>query len=354
MRLIGLSRQLAIAMGAIAVGVVALVLVSSIVFYYFAFSMAPEDYPQGWAPTVAELVWLTVTMLAGVGLAVLVAGHMAKRIVIPLNSVAQAIRSVASGNLDVRASAGEKPLAEAVNLVEDFNRLADELKRVTEERAFWNAAIAHELRTPVTILRGRLQGLAEGVFPPEPQQFERLLAQVEGLGRLVEDLRVISLAESGHLALCWQEVDLNRELAEVVDSLKDRLERVGMHVVMPTEPVFVACDPVRIRQILVALLDNAARYSSAGAITISTVVQEAQVILSVRDEGPGIPEDLAPHIFEAFRHAGESRDQSYRSSGLGLAVVWAIAVAHGGHAVCRTSPGHSTTFEITWPVHDMA
>lgn len=351
MKLVGLSRQLAFAMGATAVGVVVLLLLTSLVFYYFAFSLAPEDYPKGWTPTLAELAWITATMLAGVALAVFVAGHMAKRILVPLNSVAQAIRSVAAGNLAARASAGDAPLTEAATLVNDFNRLAQELKRITDERAFWNAAIAHELRTPVTILRGRIQGLAEGVFEPGPSQFEKLLVQIEGLSRLVEDLRAVSLAESGHLDLRWQTVDLSGEIIDVAESFSGRLETAGLTVALRLDSAPVACDPVRIRQVMVALLDNAAKYSSAGTITIHSRVVAGQFTLSLEDEGPGLPDELGPHVFEAFRRGGEGRDPSHRSSGLGLTVVAAIARAHGGHASCQQcANGRGTLFEITWPV----
>lgn len=351
MKLIGLSRQLAIAMGAIAAGAVVLILVTSLVFYYFAFSIAPQDYPKGWIPSMAEMVWLTATMLAGVGLAVLVAGHLAKRILLPLNSVAQAIRSAAAGDLSARASAGDAPLAEAATLVEDFNRLASELKRVTDERAFWNAAIAHELRTPVTILRGRLQGLAEGVFEPEPAQFRRLLTQIEGLSRLVEDLRAVSLAESGHLELRWQTIDVSQEIAEVADSFTSQLQSAGLSLRLDLQPALVDCDPVRVRQIVVALLDNASRYASPGSITVSSRMEGDRFAIRVEDEGPGIPEDVVPHVFEAFRRAGEGRDpSSHRSSGLGLAVVAAIANAHGGQASCRQVQRAGTAFEVEWPV----
>lgn len=351
MKLVGLSRQLAFAMGAIAVAVVVMLLLTSLVFYYFAFSFAPEDYPKGWTPTLAELVWITATMLAGVMLAVFIAGHMAKRILLPLNSVSQAVCRVAAGDLTARASAGDAPLAEAAALVGDFNRLAQELKRITDERAFWNAAIAHELRTPVTILRGRIQGLAEGVFEPIPAQFEKLLTQVEGLSRLIEDLRAVSLAESGHLDIRWQTVDITDEIVDVAESFRSRLEEVGILIELRLESVSVECDPLRIRQLAIALLDNAVKYSSAGKVTIHSRVVADQFVLSVEDEGPGISDDLAPHIFEAFRRLGEGRDLSYRSSGLGLAVVAAIATAHGGRACCRRSDnGSGTLFEITWPV----
>lgn len=350
MKLIGLSRQLAYAMGAIALGVAALLILTSFVFYYFAFNYWPEQYAQDWAPTLAEWAWLTATTLAGVALAVLVAGHVAKRMLLPLNSLAHAIRSVAAGDLTARAEAGDRPLAEASALVDDFNRLAQELQRVTEERAFSNAAIAHELRTPVTVLRGRLQGLADGVFEPDQTQFRKLLGQIEGLGRLVEDLRAISLAESGHLDLRWQHVDLSRDIADAADSFRPQFEAAGQTLVLLLQPVEVRCDPVRMRQALMALLDNARRYAVAGTITVRTRSEPDQFIISVEDEGPGVSADMAPHLFEAFRRSGEGRDGRERSSGLGLAVVAAIAQAHGGKAWCHSAADGGTCFAIGLPL----
>ncbi|MBY4897072.1 ATP-binding protein [Cupriavidus sp. AU9028] len=349
MKLVGISRQLAFAMGAIALGVAALLVLTSFVFYYFAFRLWPGQYPQELAPTLAEWIWLTATTLAGVALAVLVAGHLAKRILLPLNSVAKAMRSVAAGDLTARAAATDRPLAEAAVLVEDFNRLAGELQRMTEERAFWNAAIAHELRTPVTVLRGRLQGLADGVFEPDQTQFRKLLGQIEGLGRLVEDLRAISLAESGHLDMRWQHVNLEPDIGDAADSFRSQSEAVGQTVSLELSSVRVWCDPIRIRQAVMALLDNARRYAVPGNITVTSGVNAGVYYIRVEDEGPGVAPDLAPHVFEAFRRAGEIRDRGERSSGLGLAVVAAIAHAHGGGALCRASASGGTAFEIQWP-----
>ena len=148
------------------------------------------------------------------------ATRFSRRIIQPLNSVTESVRRLAHGDLEARAHAGDRSLGETSALVEDFNSMAERLQRMTSEMVIWNAAIAHELRTPVTILRGRLQGLAEGVFEPDEALFRSLLAQVEGLSRLIEDLRVLSLADSGHLHLQLEEVDL----AQVIGDLKGAVE----------------------------------------------------------------------------------------------------------------------------------
>lgn len=167
MKLAGLSRQIALSMMAMAFGVTLLVVLTSYAFYYLAMTYWSRDFCQAsWLPTGPEWVWLIATTLAGLAMAIVVAVNLARRILVPLNSVADSLRRVARGDLGVRAIAGDRSLGEAALLADDFNALADQLQRVTEEQVFWNAAIAHELRTPVTILRGRLQGLAEGVFTP--------------------------------------------------------------------------------------------------------------------------------------------------------------------------------------------
>jgi signal transduction histidine kinase len=349
MKLEGLSRQIALSMAAISVGVTLLIVLTATGFYYVAFQYWAAHYTEhgNWLiPNGPEWVWLGLTTLAGLALAVTVAVRLARRILVPLNSVAEGIRRVAQGDLDARAIAGDRSLHEVALLADDFNALAAQLQRVTREQAFWNAAIAHELRTPVTILRGRLQGLAEGVFAPEPVQFRSLQTQVEGLARLIEDLRAVSLAESGHLDLQLQRTDLAADIQSVVALFAEPLREAGQHAVLELDPHATRCDPVRIRQALLALLENVRRHADPGTIRIRTQVADGVCRLSVDDEGPGVPPALAPHVFEAFRRADNVRSGG---SGLGLAVVAAIAHAHGGQTRCMPL-GAGTRFELSWPV----
>jgi len=360
MKLQGLSRQIAVSMAAMAFGVMLLVVLTSYAFYFLASIYWPTHFDEpSWIPTGPEWVWLISTTLTGLVLALVVGVNLARRILVPLNSVADAIRLVSQGDLGARAIAGDRSSREAALLADQFNGLVAQLQRVTNEQAFWNAAIAHELRTPVTILRGRLQGLAEGVFTPDESQFRSLLTQVEGLVRLIEDLRVISLAESGHLDLQMREADLAAEVGAVVAVFGDALRAAGLHPVLDLDERPMQCDPVRIRQALLALLENARKYAVPGSIRIQTRVEHGRCHLRVEDDGPGIPGDLALHIFEAFRRGGDARQganggsggSSGSSSGLGLAVVAAIAHAHGGQAQCSPAAGGGTRFELEWPAH---
>lgn len=274
MKLDGLSRQIALTMGAMVFGVTLLLVLTGYVFYYLLYMYQPSAFNlSDWAPTGLEWVWLIATTTVGLELSVFVATHLARRILEPLNSVTDGIRRVARGELGARAVADDRSLREAALLADNFNALASELQRVTKEQAFWNAAIAHELRTPVTVLRGRLQGLAEGVFTPSETLYRSLLAQVEGLTRLIEDLRVISLADSGHLGIEIREADLAEDVRAVVDAFAHTLQAAGQHPEFDLDTRHMRCGPARIRQALSALLENVRRYAVPGAIRIHTRVE---------------------------------------------------------------------------------
>ncbi|MBC3807462.1 HAMP domain-containing histidine kinase [Undibacterium seohonense] len=347
MKLVGLSRQIAHTMAVMALGITSLVVIAAYVFYYVWETYWPEQIPAiGLIPTGPE--WLLILCSATIGLtiAIIVAINLSRRILVPLNSVTDSIRKLAQGDLSARAVANDHSLGEATQLAEDFNLLASKLQRMTEEQAFWNAAIAHELRTPVTILRGRLQGLAEGVFLPDEKQFQSLLTQVEALNRLIEDLRVVSLAENGHLSLSRQEVDLTVEIRSLVDFMSAPLAEAGQHIVLDLQATIVYCDPARVRQALLALLENAREHATPGKILIQTYVKNEVYRLCVIDEGPGIPDALVPHVFTAFRRAPDARGSG---TGLGLAVVAAIARAHGGQSKYSTTSQGGSKIEICWP-----
>lgn len=345
----GLSRQIVLSMIVVVLAVVLLSLLGTYAFYALVMTFWPTSVSNDWLPSSMEWAWIAATTLVALVLAVTVAAKLARRILVPLTSVAESLRAVAQGNLGIRAVADDRSLGEAAVLVDDFNIMAERLQKVEQEQAFWNAAIAHELRTPVTILRGRLQGLAEGVFTPDVALFQSLLTQVEGLGCLIEDLRVVGLSDSGHLQLHLQEVDVASEVAAVVSLMLPSLQAASLDVSLDLAPGRVWCDPMRIRQALLALLENTRRHAIPGRVRITWLVQQDQCYLRVEDDGPGIEENLADHLFEAFQRGEQSRSRENGGSGLGLAVVRAIAQAHAGRATCRPSAQGGSCFELTWP-----
>ena len=217
----------------------------------------------------------------------------------------ESVRRLAHGDLNARPPR-DRSLGEASALVEDFNSMAERLQRMTGELVTWNAAIAHELRTPVTILRGRLQGLAEGVFPPDEALFRSLLAQVEGLSRLIEDLRVLSLADSGHLSLRTEIVDLAEEIRATVELVEPdlRAARLVLDVSLPS--CQVECDVARIRQVVIACWKTRAAMQSRARCASKPNATARNSHSASRTTGREFPDDVAAHIFEAFVRGDDS------------------------------------------------
>jgi len=347
-----LRRQLIQSLVVMALGIILISVFGSYAFYALALAYLPGSISDTWIPSQVETVWIVCTVVAALAMAVFVAIRLSRRILAPLNSVAHSLREVAQGKLDARAVMDAQAQGETAQLVRDFNTMAERLQGMSSEREFWNAAIAHELRTPVTILRGRLQGLVDGVFSPSSQLFDGLLRQVEGLNRLIEDLRVLSLKESGHLELQRGRHPLAEELDSVLQVFSPRLSAQGftLHPAIDAS-LQIDCDPVRIRQALMALLENALQHAPPGRLTVRLEQAGELCQLSVEDQGPGLPAELATSVFEAFRRGDPSRSQQTGGSGLGLglAVVKAIAEAHGGRADCRMSEQGGSIFVIAWP-----
>lgn len=341
----GLGRQIKRSMMAMALCVTLLFVLTAYIFYFFWEQHWPKPATSTLFPTTPEWIWIIATTVAALILASWMAINLSSRILAPLLAVTEGIRRLAHGDLSVSNVTVDPSMGEVAGLVTDFNDLARRLRQLTEERVFWNAAIAHELRTPVTILRGRLQGLAEGVFSPNEAQFSRLLLQVEGLSRIIEDLRVVSLSEGGHLDLRLEEVDLASEIHALIDVVLEPLEKAGKPLLLDIRLRTARCDPARIRQALLALLDNAKKHSNPGTIRLAAFSMDGGYHLSVSDEGPGIPVDYAPYVFTAFRRSPEVHEGG---SGLGLAVVAAIAKAHGGSARWERTPSGGTLFALEW------
>ncbi|KQQ35985.1 histidine kinase [Duganella sp. Leaf126] len=346
----GLGGQILRSMITVVVGVSVVVMVCLYAFYalLFLYNPAPPqpDSADYWTPEWSEWIFMGAMVILSAAIAVVFATRLTRRLLTPLNSVADAVRRVAHGDLAARALAGDRALGETAALVDDFNSMAERLQRTALELNIWNAAIAHELRTPVTILRGRLQGLAEGVFVPDEAQFRSLLGQVENLSRLIDDLRVLSLADSGHLALRRAPVDLARELADLLALLAPGFSAAGSRLTSDLFPGTVVCDIIRVRQVVQALLDNARRYAQPGTVRVTTVRDGSAVRLQVEDDGPGLGDELAGNVFAAFNRGNDSRSRASGGSGLGLAVVRAIAEAHGGAASYRRNRRGGASFEV--------
>ena len=289
--------------------------------------------------------------LAGSGIGGLIGYRFASRLSKPIEILASSARALAGGDLSARAELKKGHVREIKKLAKDFNSMAAELQRAHREQAENASAIAHELRTPVTVLRGRLQGMADGVFELNAATLKGLIAQTETLNRIIEDLRTLTLSQSGRLDLSPVAIDLSEEVADVLAAVKPLVEKAGLTVTSELKPAMVFADPIRMRQAIGSLVENAKQYArEGGELTIETGTNHKVVFVRVMDRGPGLDSTAAVRVFDRFWRADESRSRKFGGFGLGLAVVKRICKDHGGDVVYTDREGGGAVFEITLPL----
>lgn len=259
--------------------------------------------------------------------ALTVGGYLAYRSVGPILNLTQTARRYGQGDRSQRARVqGHDELAE---LSLTFNQLVDQLQAEEVQQKRMVADIAHELRTPLTILRGELEAVRYGLMDPTPQTMDRLIEQVELLSRLVHDLRLLSLSDSGGLSLHRTSFDLVELGKEVLTAFQGRSTQHQW--LLEGTAASLYADRERLTQVLYNLLDNALRHTPVGGqIVLRLEDGTQQVRLEVADSGPGIPPEHLPHLFERFYRADAARGREAGGSGLGLAIVSALVQAHGG------------------------
>ncbi|ARJ69714.1 ATP-binding protein [Paracoccus contaminans] len=300
-----------------------------------AMANALNDFYTSWQVRAVMPVAILLGTLAG-GLVGMI--H-SRRLMRPLDAVAGALEALSAGNTASRAAARPSGVAEIDGFQRNFNAMADEIARAERELRETNAAIAHELRTPLTVLIGRLNGMADGIFPLDPEGVRALLIQTTQLHRIIDDLSLLTLADAGRFTL-------NREPLDLADLVRDTCLDEGVETDL--RPAMTQADPVRLRQILYALLDNARRYGGAG-IRVETATEDGAAILRVMDRGPGLAQAQARRVFDRFWRAEDSRGKHSGGSGLGLAVVRSLANAHGGDVSYAAREGGGAVFALELP-----
>ncbi len=281
-----------------------------------------------------------VAMLAGL----IVSAMQAQQIAAPVRALSRAARRIAAGDFSQRVPVrGEDELAE---MARAFNAMVEQLAQQQTLRHQAMSDVAHELRTPLSVLQIELESLEDGLTQPTAETLAGLKAEVEHLGRLVEDLRVLALSEAGELPLTRERVDL----ASLVDGVLRRMQgaaaekHVSLAAQVTDKPVEVWGDAQRLTQVLLNLLSNALRHTpSGGAITV-TVQRDGEARVSVRDTGEGIAPEVLPHIFERhYRPQGSD-------SGLGLSIAQHLIRAHGGRIWAESRLGEGSTFTFALPL----
>lgn len=343
-----LNSQMVIAMSVLTLSAFAVMFFGWVLYAYLYDWLFPDaPYTNKWS--TSDFAVLGLILAIGLTAAAVVGWRLAQSVVRPLESVASAVRSITGGDFSARAETIDTAFGEALSLIADFNSMAGRLENAEAELQYSNSAIAHELRTPLTILRGRLQGLADGLFAPTPDLYGRLLAHVDDLARIVEDLRTLALSNAGRLELKLDNVDLAEEVDAATASVEEDLAGAGIRVKRDLGRAVAVADRARIRQVLFAVLDNVRRYAPKSTIVIQTRRTKDRVFIRCSDNGPGLPPGAESRAFERFWRADESRARASGGSGLGLAVVQAIARAHGGDASVTNGSGKGTLIEVWLP-----
>ena len=278
---------------------------------------------------------LLAVLICGVisGLVCAVIGiFLSRRIAGPLEELTTAAVGLTSGDFSVRVAVSNHSTREVSSLVDTFNALATSLENMERSLRFNTMAVSHELRTPLTILQGSLQGMLDGVFATDRTIISDLLVQAEGLGKIVEDLRTLSLAIGQKLVMDRQWTDVSQVVEAVLMSAKPMLDASKLTVETSLQPVFISGDALRIRQALLALLENACRYAADGhCLRCETErLPDETVIIRLLDNGPGFPQGMDKVALNPFWRGDPSRSRATGGTGLGLSVVQAIALAHGG------------------------
>lgn len=300
--------------------------------------------------------WATALSAVGAMLiALLLGGLLARTLTRPIRELTAATRAMAGGALGRQVTVhGDDELGE---LAAAFNQMSSDLARASQLRKQMTADIAHDLRTPLTVLRGYTEGLKDGRIQGSPQLYGIMHAEVRHLGHLIDDLRTLSLADAGELPLQRRLVDPKAllERTALAYVLAAQENGVAVRVEAPDDLPSISVDGERFTQVLNNLVTNALRHTAQGEVVLSATAVDNRVSLSVRDSGEGIsPEDL-PFIFHRFYRADKSRrrdaalDEDESASGLGLAIAKAIVEAHGGAIQVASTPGQGAAFTITLP-----
>lgn len=293
-------------------------------------------------------------VLAALGATVAALGlgiFLARALTNPLQELTAATRAVAQGDLGHQVEVRSRD--ELGELATSFNQMSADLARSRDLRRQMTADIAHDLRTPMSIILGHAEALRDGVLPPNPETFYIIHDEAKRLNRLVEDLRTLSLAEANELSMTMRPTPPDSLLAQaaVAQSTRAQQQEVRVQLGVSTDLPNVIVDADRIAQVLNNLMENAFRHTPPGGeVTLGAELYQDKVQLFVRDSGPGIaPEDL-PRIFDRFYRADKSRKRHDGGSGLGLAIARSIVLRHGGRIWAESEPGQGATFFVELPV----
>jgi histidine kinase len=293
-----------------------------------------------------------IGVLAGIAVAVAAAVLVTRRILRPLAAVSTTAHRMAEGRYDEHIELPRE--VELAAVARDVNALGDRLAETEGRRVRLLSEVAHEMRTPLTVLDGYVEGLVDGVFSPNPDVLAEMSAELRRLGRLADDLSALSRAEEGRLDLQIVVVDLADVAAQAAERLRPQVDHAGITLTVErgSAPLTVDGDPDRLGQVVTNLVGNAlAATPRGGSITVASRRADGDAVVTVADTGTGLEPDDLTRVFERFyRVPGPRAEHAHEGSGIGLTIARGIAVAHGGD-LTAASPGKGmgATFTLRIP-----
>ena len=290
-------------------------------------------------------------ILLAIGLAVLVSKYLLE----PIKAITSASTQLSTGDFSTRVDI--KGNDEIAMLAKTFNQLARNLELAEERKQSLTADAAHELRTPIAVQKAQLEGMLDGVLPLTQKNVLIALQQTNFLSRLVEDLRLLAMADAGEVRLEMRILNIVNLVQQVVAGFQAQAALEGTNLVTVFRPdgeeLWIHTDVDRVSQILQNLISNALRYGQKGGrILISTRKESTKLVFSVQDDGSGIPSTALPHLFERFYRHERARTRENGGSGLGLAISKKLALLLGGDLSGANSPEGGAVFSLELPIRN--
>jgi two-component system sensor histidine kinase BaeS len=321
-------------------GIAFLFLTAIGIVVYYATALGSGDFHPKMATFACAMPVVFLIIMAIIG------SFTFRRYGRPMTNIFSAIDSISEGDLSVRVP--EHYPRQFGQLAKRFNHMVSELERNEQQRRNLTADIAHELRTPLHIIQGNLEGILDGIYEATPEHINNTLDETKLLTRLVNDLQTLSLAEAGQLPLHPTRFLLADLMDDLTSSFSTQAASLGIDlrssIADPTKELTADYD--RLNQVLSNLISNAIRHTpKGGTISIETVSIPSGVRIAVRDTGQGIPAEDLPFIFDRFWRGSKSRTERV-NSGLGLAIAKQLILAHGGTINVESVVGKGTTFII--------
>ena len=284
--------------------------------------------------------------------ALIVSTVVTRRLVGPIQRMKTASQRIAAGEYDQRVEApGEDELSA---LAHAFNQMAGQLSETEQRRRQLVGDVAHELRTPLANIKGVMEGLVDGVLPPEPVTFQQVEREVTRLQRLVQDLEQLSRAEAGQMLLERERIDPARFIEDAVTRLRSQYQEkdVQLEVRLSPQLPVVSADKWRMTQVMMNLLGNALQYTpSGGRVEVTAQSTEEGLVIRVSDSGIGIAPEHLTHIFERFYRVDKSRSRAGGGSGIGLTIARHLIEAHGGSLWAESAgPEKGSVFTFVMPL----